>query len=259
MSSEIHDGEKPGEKPGGRKDVYLLCNAQYHGTDFARLELLKLLSEHRDVKVHVGNDYSDADTICECELLITYTCNVYPNEAEQEGLKRFLDGGGRWYALHGTNAIVEFIDGKADTPDRAPGFMEMIGSRFVSHPANSDMHVRVVDHDHPVTKGLEDFDTFDEPYYCEFSDTAHTLLEADYDIPAVGYAVEMWDEGKPRPQMYEHKYLNGSVLYLLLGHCRGPFDMQPIADIVEPEFCSWELPIYYELLRRGINWGLGKI
>jgi hypothetical protein len=35
--------------------------------------------------------------------------------------------------------------------------------------------------------------------------------------------------------------------------------MQPITDKVEPEYCSWDQPVYYELLRRGINWGLGKI
>jgi type 1 glutamine amidotransferase len=247
------------DKPGVRLDVYLLCNAQYHGTDFARLELLKLLSEHDDVKVHVGNDYSDTDKINQCELLITYTCNVYPSESEQAGLRQFMEGGGRWFALHGTNAIVEFIDGKAATPDRAPGLMDILGSRFISHPANADLHVKVVDHEHPVTKGLEDFDTFDEPYYCDFSENAHTLLEAYYDQPSVGYEIETWDVGAARPQMYEHPFLNGSVLYLLLGHCRGPFDMQPITDKVEPEYCSWDQPVYYELLRRGINWGLGKI
>jgi type 1 glutamine amidotransferase len=247
------------KKPGGRLDVYLLVNAHYHGTDFARFELLKLLREHDDVKVHVGSDYSDIETINNCELLITYTCNVYPNEVETAGLKKYLAGGGHWFALHGTNAIVEFIDGKAATPDRAPGLMEMLGSRFVSHPANSDMHIRNVCPDHPVVNGIEDFDTFDEPYYCEFADGVQTLLESNYDHPSVGYEIETFDEGKPRPQMYEHQYEDGKVLYLLLGHCREQFDMQPVADVVAPEYCSWELPVYYELLRRGIKWGLGKL
>ena len=34
-----------------RVDVYLICNAKYHDTNFARLELLKLLAEHEDVYV----------------------------------------------------------------------------------------------------------------------------------------------------------------------------------------------------------------
>ena len=31
-----------------RIDVYLICNARYHDTNFARLELLTLLTEHED-------------------------------------------------------------------------------------------------------------------------------------------------------------------------------------------------------------------
>jgi hypothetical protein len=31
-----------------RIDVYLVVNARYHDTSFARLELLKLLAEHED-------------------------------------------------------------------------------------------------------------------------------------------------------------------------------------------------------------------
>ena len=39
-----------------RIDVYLICNAKFHDTNFARLELLKLLAEHADVIVRVAGD-----------------------------------------------------------------------------------------------------------------------------------------------------------------------------------------------------------
>ena len=38
--------------------VYLLCNARFHDTNFARLELLKLLAEQPDVVTRVGEAYS---------------------------------------------------------------------------------------------------------------------------------------------------------------------------------------------------------
>jgi len=45
------------------------------------------------------------------------------------------------------------------------------------------------------------------------------------------------------------------VLYLTLGHCRGHYDMQPLIDwYPHRERGAWELPVYYELLRRGIAW-----
>ena len=46
-----------------RIDVYLVCNAKYHDTNFARLELLKLLAEHEDVWVRVADSYADVDAI----------------------------------------------------------------------------------------------------------------------------------------------------------------------------------------------------
>ena len=34
--------------------VYLVCNARYHDTNFARLELLKVLAENEDIHTHVA-------------------------------------------------------------------------------------------------------------------------------------------------------------------------------------------------------------
>jgi hypothetical protein len=52
-----------------RIDVYLICNARFHDTNFARLELLKLLAEHEDVMVRVAEDYRDLDAINQSQLL----------------------------------------------------------------------------------------------------------------------------------------------------------------------------------------------
>ena len=85
-------------------DVYLVCNAKYHDTNFARLELLKLLAEHEDIHTRVAENFSDINAIKASKLLITYTCDLRPTEAEQTGLAEFLEAGGRWFALHATNA-----------------------------------------------------------------------------------------------------------------------------------------------------------
>ena len=37
--------------------AYLLANARFHDTDFARLELLKLLSELEDVRTRVRKNF----------------------------------------------------------------------------------------------------------------------------------------------------------------------------------------------------------
>ncbi|MEO2175511.1 MAG: ThuA domain-containing protein [bacterium] len=242
-----------------RIDVYLVCNAKYHDTNFARLELLKLLAEHDDVWVRVADSYSDTASIKASKLLVTYTCDLTPGEAEQMALREFLDGGGRWFALHGTNALVEIVDGKADTPDKAPHLMESLGSRFVAHPAIQTFKVRVADSNHPLTSGLDDFEIEDEPYYCEFLGENKVLLEASYDAPSTGYArSEFGIDRESQPQMYLHPVGEGQVLYLTLGHCTGKYDMQPIVDVVPVTRCAWKYPVFYELLRRGIAWGIDE-
>ena len=66
-----------------------------------------------------------------------------------------------------------------------------------------------------------------------------------------------WEEDRERPVMYLRNFDKGTVLYFTLGHCRSVYDMQPLVEeYPELERGSWELPVFYELLRRGITWGL---
>lgn len=243
-------------------NVYLVCNARFHDTNFARLELLKLLAENEDIYTYVAADFSDTETIKRCQLLITYTCDLRPSNEEQTALSEFLDNGGRWFALHGTNAILEFTaDGKADTPDLAPNFMKLLGSRFVAHPPNQNFIVRVSDVEHPLTDGLVDFEVQEEEtYYCEKLGEQLVLLEASYNEPSTAYVES--DYGTDRdshPQMYLRSWGQGEVLYLSLGHCAGKHDMKPLVDSYPVVRGSWNSSTYYELLRRGIRWGVGLL
>ncbi|MBT3462173.1 MAG: ThuA domain-containing protein [Gammaproteobacteria bacterium] len=242
-------------------DVYLVCNAKYHDTNFARLEILKLLAENEDIHTRVAEDFSDIEAIQNAGLLITYTCDLRPSLAQQAGLAQYLEAGGRWFALHATNALIEFVNGKPDTPDLAPKFMAMLGSRFVAHPSNTSFEVRVTDIDHPLTAGIDDFEVQDEePYYCEPIGEQTVLLEATYNQPSAGYVQS--DYGTDRdsqPQMYLHPFGEGEVLYLSLGHCTGKHDMKPMVEVVPVVRGSWNNPVYYELLRRGIRWGVGDL
>ena len=91
-------------------DVYLVCNAKYHDTNFARLEILKLLAENEDIHTRVAEDFSDIEAIQNAGLLITYTCDLRPSLDQQAGLAQYLEAGGRWFALHATNALIEFVN-----------------------------------------------------------------------------------------------------------------------------------------------------
>ena len=62
------------------------------------------------------------------------------------------------------------------------------------------------------------------------------------------------------PVLYEHHVGQGRVLYLTLGHCRGHYDLHPLSAFwPHPQRCAWNYPVFYELLRRGIRWGLPSL
>jgi type 1 glutamine amidotransferase len=239
--------------------LYLVAAGQFHDIDFARLELLKLLAEHSNIRVKVADSYRDIEAISNSKVLITYTCNLLPSEDEQLALQKWVEDGGKWFALHGTNSILEFLDGGGvNAPEIAPILMKTLGTQFIAHPPIQPFTVKTADADHELVKGIGEFETDDELYLSRIHGDIHQLLYADFSGKATGFIEEDWLDTEKRPLYYINKVGSGEVVYLNLGHCRGHYDMQPMLDyypIIEKG--SWDKPQFYELLRRGIRYCCG--
>ena len=239
----------------GPVNAYLVVNARYHDTDFARLELLKLLAEDEEVRTRVADSFADSEAIAGSDFLVTYTCDLRPSEAEEAALRNFVSAGGRWLALHGTNAILDFGPKGMFAPRTHDTFMETLGSRFIAHPLLEPYLVTVSDPEHPLVRGFEPFEAGDELYLCEYYGEVHPLLETRFTGTFhSGYAENEWPDDEPRLVAYTHPVGEGEVLYITLGHCCGKYDMQPIQEIAEVVRGSWENPTFLELLRRGLRW-----
>ena len=240
-------------------DAVLVAAGKYHDIDFARLELLKLLAEHESLRVRVASDYADTSAIAKSKLLVTYTCDVRPTQAQQDALAAFVRGGGRWLALHGTNSALDFTPKGVDSPRVFPTLAHTLGSQFIAHPPIQPYRVRASAKDHPLVAGIGEFDTDDELYLSEYHEREKLvpLLETEYSGDAKGFVEADWSHTRQQLVMYLRPLGAGAVLYNTLGHCRGHYDMRPVMDYYpQIERCSWNLPQYYELLRRGIRWGL---
>ncbi|HTO70919.1 MAG TPA: ThuA domain-containing protein [Myxococcota bacterium] len=232
----------------------LVCGGRFHDFDYARLELLKHLADDARVRTRVFDDWGRADPWAASDFLVTYTCDLRPTEAQADALARFVEDGGRWLALHGTNSILEFADRKVECPRLAPRFMHALGSQFVAHPPIAPYRVTAADPSHPLVKGIEPFETQDELYLCEFHAPVQTLLETRFGGKTPGFEPAEWPEAA-RPVLYLRELGRGAVLYLTLGHCRSHLDMRPMLDWWPTvDRGSWELPVFHELLRRGLAW-----
>lgn len=243
-------------RPGAdRIDCVLVAAGKYHDIDYARLELLKHLAEDQRIRVRVFEDYENIAAIRAADMIVSYTCDVVPSLVAQEALRDWLVAGGRWYALHGTSSILRLLDdGLWDAPRTAPLFMDILGNQFISHPPIAPYRVRVADPSHPLVEGIEPFETTDELYHLETHGPLHVLLDAECDAPGTGF-VEAADAPGAHPVFYIKRHGAGAVLYLTLGHCRGHYDLQPLADWWPTvDRCAWDLPVFHTLLRRGLDW-----
>lgn len=236
----------------------LVCGGRFHDFDFARLALLELLAEDPEIRTQVARDYRDLEALSEARLLVTYTCDLDPSEAEQRALADFVARGGRWLALHGTNSVFELRPDAIATPRSHPLLMQTLGSQFIAHPPIAPFRVTVSAPEHPLVRGIEPFEATDELYLCEYHGENVPLLETRFTGKAPGFAESEWPQDDPRLVMYLRPVGCGGVLYLTLGHCRGRYDMRPLMDVYpRVERGAWDLPVYYELLRRGLRWATG--
>lgn len=254
---------------GTRIDVTLVAGGRYHDIDHARLQLLGLLAERPEMRVRVQPDYEDADAIAAGRILISYTCDVRPSEPAQRTIREWVEAGGRWVALHGTNSALDLGGPEGvDSPRVFPLWADTLGSQFVAHPPIQPYRVSpspgVPDELHELVAGIEPFETDDELYLSEYHDRERLvpLLETRWQGEATGFVEHDWHTADPRHLvMYLRPLGAGAVLYNTLGHCRGNYDMAPVmAWYPRIERCSWELPVFHELLRRSLRWaraGLG--
>jgi type 1 glutamine amidotransferase len=251
----------------GRIDVVLVVGGAWHDFDFARRELLGLLAEHDEFRVRCQADYEDTawfvpDVVHPAKILVTYTCDVRPSERSQRVIRNWVERGGRMVALHGTNSALDQTPDGWAAPRDVPLWVDTLGSQFVAHPPIAPYTVDNVAPGHWLVAGVEPFEATDELYLNDYPDRAALtpLLQTTYRGDARGFADRDWNDTDPdHLVMYLRPLGEGAVLYNTLGHCRGHYDMVPLKDYYPSvDRCSWELPVFYELLRRSLRWARGE-
>jgi len=220
----------------------LICGAPLynHDFDFARQRLLNALYEAGGIQTNVARNYDDSEAIEAGDLLVSYTSQVPVDASRCEAIRRYLEKGGRWFALHASNSV---RDNKL-----LPG---ILGSRFLAHPPYTHFTVSVAKPGDPLLTGIEPFEVDDELYVIEQNGEIDVLLHTRWGGEAMGQKFE----DKMQPLMYRHRVGRGGVVYLALGHSAREFDTPrppgPDQAILRG---PWDLPVYQELVRRGIEW-----
>ena len=241
--------------------IQLIVGGQYHDMDYARLFLLRELARFDRVRTVCAPGYDDLTALEKARALITYTCNVVPNADQVTALTSFLEAGGRWLALHGTNSILAQNDqGRWYAPVDKSGVMALLGSQFAAHPPIAPYEVHIDKDDDPLVNGLSDFvvEGGDELYYMRLFGEMDVIMSAKAQGAARGFVERAWPSEESHPVLYRKAVGKGEIVYLTLGHRRSHYDMEPLVDYYPTlEKGAWEIEPYQKLLDNCLRWAVG--
>jgi uncharacterized protein len=250
-----------------------------HDMDYVRLRLLAMLQENSQLLTTIGNDYSDVSKwLAGSQFLITYAAGPYPDDEQNDFIRKWLEAGGRWLALHGTSGgkAVPVGENRYIRKMVKGNYHETLGAFFLNHPPVRKFRVEVTDRKHPLAEGLpSSFEVMDELYLIEVLDPprCHILLTTELakDPSPQGFGfvydrdTSVLPDGKTRVLGYTRDVGKGAVTYFALGHCHSPLsNVQPFVDAsvdasgTTPKTFrgSWETHEFEILLRNAIKWGI---
>ena len=212
--------------------VLLVTGQDYPGHPWPQTApaLKDLLQKDSRLAVRVVEDphLLDSPTLARYDVVVLHFMNweqPSPGPAARENLRRFVEGGKGLMLVH-------FACGAwQDWPE----FKNLAGRawdpKLRGHDPHGQFRVEIADPQHPITKGLEPFDTVDELYTC---------LAGDRPIHVIATARSKVDN-KDYPMAFVFDYGQGRVFHTVLGH-----DLQAVTNSSVPE-----------LFRRGCAWAAG--
>jgi putative membrane-bound dehydrogenase-like protein len=170
---------------------------------------------------------------------LTYTAD--PNDLNEDVLYNY--DGILIYANHDIitpyqeNALKEYVQsGKALIPIHSASwcfrnsdwYINTVGGQFESH-GEGNFTATIVDADHPIMNGIEEFETWDETY-------VHSQLNPDMHV-----LMERVDGDHREPYTWTLEEGKGRVFYTAFGHNEE----------------TWKQPEFQELVANGILWAVG--
>ena len=218
-------------RPGKPIQVLLVTGAEYHNWRETAPALAKQLQADPRIEVRVIEDAHLLGSLAldRYQVILLNYMNWQvpsPGEAARKNLKRAVEGGTGLVLIH-------FACGAwQDWPE----FVKLAGRvwnpKFRGHDPHGKFRVEIADPEHPVTKGMQPFETIDELYTC---------LDGKEPIHVVAKATSKVDH-KDYPMAFVHECGKGRVFHCVLGH-----DAKALAPAGVGE-----------LLRRGTAWAAGQ-
>jgi len=233
-----------------------LIGDRYHNSDFIRVALDKLFDELK-LPVDYTINYAElsANLLSNYRLFVCFRDGMiwprgyrgpdsYPysgdlenakdwpkeefqtwvKEEQGEAVKEFVQAGNGLYAFHNSSHISLF----------SKTFREVMGGAYVGHPPLRPFKVRVVNKDHPITRGVEDFMVNDEQHYVTYDKDRSNILLRSQNVDGLGYE----NLGDQAIAGWAYEFGKGRVVFTAPGHTL---------------HAMWQ-PEYFKLQQNAVRW-----
>lgn len=251
----------------GNADAFALVGDRYHNSDYIRTALTKTLIEGAGLSIDFTDEVTllSAETLSRYRMLIVFRDGMlWPNgygdggsypgmgvdtpavksipplpamkaepvmwltKEQGRAVKDFVAKGGAAFFFHNNSHVSLASD----------DYREVEGAIYTGHPAIRPFWVRITDHTHPITKGVEDFLVVDEQHYVTYDKDPKYVFMRSENAEGLSFG----DQGTSCEAGWAYDYGKGRVVFMAPGHM--------ISALWNPE--------YVKLQKNAVQWLLKK-
>jgi len=238
-------GAAPKPKPGERRaDALALVGDRFHSFDYIRTALTRTLVKEGGITVDFTPDphVITAENLNRHRLLIILcdgmtfpggyggpysfmdqvkvvsdpplppldeTPVMWITPEKGQAIRRFVEAGGSAWFFHNAS----YISGtNAD-------FRHVEGALFTGHTAFRPYKMKIVNRDHPITRGVNDFIITEEQHYVVYDKDPQTVLVRSVNEEGLEYKTEKYgNQGATCEACWAYDYGRGRVCFMAPGH-----------------------------------------
>ena len=240
--------------------VLALIGDRYHNADYIRVALSRLFRElNLPVDYTINYDQISARLLASYRLfLVLRDGMIWPNgylepndyeyshdlenggdwakeqseswitEEQGAAIKDFVQSGGALYALHNSSHISLY----------SKSYREVMGGAYIDHPALRPFKVSVVNKDHPITTGVQDFMANDEQHFVMYDKDPKYILLRSENIDGLTDISDGKDLGTKAIAGWAYEFGKGRVAFTAVGHTL---------------HALWQ-PEYFKLQKNAVRW-----
>jgi len=253
--------------------AFAVVGDRYHNSDYIRMALGKTLVREAGLSIDFTDEVSllSAETLKGYQMLIVFRDGMvwpdgygvrgsYPGyvpdksseivsvppllkveakpqwwmePAQGKAVKQFVEDGGSAFFYHNSSNI---SISNAD-------FRDVEGANYTGHPPVRPFKVRIVNKNHPITRGVRDFIVTDEQHYVTYDkDASYVFMESE-NTDGLSYTGLIGAQGPSCEAGWAYEYGRGRVCFMAPGHM--------ISVLWNPE--------YVKLQKNAVKWLLREI